>query len=496
MWMEILKYGVLSLYLLCLALVVIYSMGQVHLIYLYYKNRKKVKSYEPLSGNESLPFVTIQLPLYNEMYVVERLLDAATGQDYPKDRFEIQVLDDSDDESVQITAAKVAALRAQGYLIEHVRRPERKGYKAGALAYGLQFAKGEYVAIFDADFLPRADFLRALLPYFDNEKTGVVQARWEHLNQHYSILTEIQAFFLDAHFTIEQFSRSVGGYFMNFNGTAGIWRRVCIDDAGGWEADTLTEDLDLSYRAQMKGWKFRYVDHVGAPAELPAEMNAIKSQQYRWMKGGAEVARKMLGKVWRSKAPFVVKLHSTMHLLSSSIFLLVLTLGATSVPLLYLKHELFNGHVEFLLIPVSLLMISSLVLAVLYTTTVFAREDGLISSLKRMAINYVPFLSMTMGMSLHNSIAVLQGYMGKKTPFIRTPKFNITQKSDRWQGVKYKTRKIKPGIFLELFLAAYFFMGVYFSFRFDDMAVLPFFLMQFLGFAAVGLVSFKHALTK
>ncbi|MDX2285765.1 MAG: glycosyltransferase [Bacteroidia bacterium] len=493
---QVFEYVVLGMYLVALTLTVIYGFGQLHLVITFLRYRKRYRSEPPLSGDENLPFVTIQLPLYNEMYVAERLLDCMAAMDYPRDRFEVQVLDDSTDETVGIVARKVAELQAQGLQIEQVRRPNRTGFKAGALGYGLDFAKGEFIAIFDADFMPRPNFLRATLSNFTDPRIGVVQARWEHLNQDYSLLTEAQAFSLDAHFTVEQFSRHVGGLYMNFNGTAGVWRKQCILDAGGWESDTLTEDLDLSYRAQLKGWKFRYVDEVGAPAELPAEMGAIKSQQYRWMKGGAEVARKMLRTLWKSDAPLVRKIHGSMHLLSSSVFILVLLLGATSVPLLYLKHEVFAGRMDFLILPVALLLGSFVTLSVMYFMTFLHREGDFNSALRRFLLNFVPFLSLSMGLSLHNSIAVIQGYLGKKTPFIRTPKFNLQNRKDKWQKVEYKTRKVEPTVYGELILMLYFTFGIVLCFRFKDYSIMPFMLMEMLGFAVVGLISFRHALMR
>jgi cellulose synthase/poly-beta-1,6-N-acetylglucosamine synthase-like glycosyltransferase len=496
MFTLILEYLVVAIYLICLMLIVLYSIGQLHLVFTFYKHRKNYQPEPPLQGDKDLPFVTIQLPIYNELYVVDRLLEATAGQDYPKACFDIQVLDDSDDETVEIIAKKVAELKERGIQIEHIRRPTREGYKAGALGYGLDFAKGDFIAIFDADFVPQPQHLRVAMAQFTSDEIGVVQARWEHINQHYSLFTEIQAFHLDAHFTIEQFSRCFGGYYMNFNGTAGVWRKETILDAGGWEADTLTEDLDLSYRAQIKGWKFRYIDELGAPAELPAEMGAIKSQQYRWMKGGAEVARKMLKKVWQSDASLARKLHGTLHLLSSSVFMIVLILGAMSVPLLYVKHSLLEGKMGLLVFPISLLIGSFIILAIFYLATMLNREKSLGKSLKRLFLHYIPFLALSMGLSLHNTIAVLQGLWGKKTPFIRTPKFNIIQKKDEWQTVKYRARKVKPSVYGELFMALYFSLGIYLAFYFDDMAILPFLIMQFLGFAVIGFFSFKHALSR
>ncbi|MEZ4849291.1 MAG: glycosyltransferase [Bacteroidia bacterium] len=492
---QVLEYAILAIYCITLTLIVVYSLGQLHLLITFVRNRKKIKQEPPLTGDD-VPFVTVQLPIYNELYVLERLLDSMEAMNYPRDRFEVQLLDDSDDETAEVAARKVAELKAKGLQIEHIRRPERTGFKAGALAYGLNLAKGDFIAIFDADFLPRPSYLRAAMANFNDKNIGVVQARWEHINQSYSLFTEAQAFHLDAHFTIEQFGRDIGGFYLNFNGTAGVWRKETIIDAGGWEADTLTEDLDLSYRAQLKGWKFKYIDEIGAPAELPAEMGAIKSQQYRWMKGGAEVARKLLKSLWRSELPLLRKFHGTIHLLSSSVFLLVLLLGLTSVPLLYIKHEIFGGNIDFLIVPVLALFLSFLILASLYLITFRWRDGNMRAALKRFGIHFIPFLSLSMGLSLHNSVAVIQGFRGKKTPFIRTPKFNLKNRADKWNHVKYKSRKVKPGVYAELLMALYFGLGCFLSFYFKDFSVLPFFLMQFFGFGAVGIFSFRHALMR
>ncbi|MEM7371694.1 MAG: cellulose synthase family protein [Bacteroidota bacterium] len=496
MFLQIFEWVVLGLYGLAMISIVLYSLGQLHLVVTFLRNRKKVSPEPALVGNDNLPFVTIQLPIYNELYVVERLLDAMAAMDYPKDCFEIQLLDDSTDETIEVAAKKVAELRAAGLDISHVRRPERVGFKAGALGYGLDLAKGDLIAIFDADFLPRPSYLRRAVANFTDPNIGVVQARWEHINRSYSIFTEAQAFHLDAHFTVEQFSRGKGGYYLNFNGTAGVWRKTCIIDAGGWEADTLTEDLDLSYRAQIKGWRFRYIDEIGAPAELPVEMGAIKSQQYRWMKGGAEVARKMLWNVWKSDAPFVRKLHGTMHLLSSSVFLVVLILGTMSVPMLWLKHEVFLGQVDFMILPVTALLTSFVILGMMYLVTFNHREGGWKGGLKRLFLFYIPFLSFSMGLSLHNSIAVIQGWWGKKTPFIRTPKFNTLKKSDKWKHVKYTTSKISLSVWGELFLMLYFAFGIVLAFRFEDFSILPFLIMELVGFGAMGIFSLLHSMRR
>jgi cellulose synthase/poly-beta-1,6-N-acetylglucosamine synthase-like glycosyltransferase len=298
-----LTWAIIGIYVLLLAFIFAYSLVQLNLLLKYLSSRKRRQNLdaEIMPADQSLwPLVTVQLPVYNELYVVERLIDSAVALNYPKEKLEIQVLDDSTDESFELAANKVQHYQLLGFNIKHIKRSERTGYKAGALAYGLEIAEGEFCAIFDADFVPDPDFLIKTLPHFANKEVGMVQSRWEHLNREYSLLTRLQAFALDAHFTVEQGGRNAGNHFINFNGTAGIWRVKAINDSGGWSADTLTEDLDLSYRAQLKGWKFIFLESLGSPAELPAAMNALKTQQYRWNKGAAECARKNLGKVLSS----------------------------------------------------------------------------------------------------------------------------------------------------------------------------------------------------
>ncbi len=321
--MQIILYIILFIYLLALAYITFFCLMQFHLLYYYRRavsgdlSLKKDRKQIP---EESLPFVTVQLPIYNEKYVVERLIDQIIKFDYPKDRFEIQILDDSTDDTLDISRRKAEECIALGFDVKHVTRKVRTGYKAGALKEGMKTAKGDFIAIFDADFLPKSDFLQKTLPMFKDKKVGVVQTRWEHINQDYSMITKLQAFQLNVHFTVEQSGRQEGNFMLQFNGTGGIWRRKTIEDAGGWEADTLTEDLDLSYRAQIKGWQIVYLQDVGSPAELPAEMNGLKSQQFRWMKGGAETAKKMLPAVWRSDLPLRTKFHASLHLICICVY--------------------------------------------------------------------------------------------------------------------------------------------------------------------------------
>lgn len=458
----------------------------------------------PQSGNGAMskaeyekeyPFVTVQLPLYNEMFVTERLIDCIAQFDYPKDRFEIHVLDDSTDETQDIVRRKVEEYRAQEFQIEQVRRKERKGYKAGALKDGMSVAHGEFMAIFDADFLPRPDFLRLTIPHFRDPEVGVVQTRWEHLNEDYSLITRLQALQLNVHFTVEQRGRMAAGLLLQFNGTAGVWRRQAIEDAGGWEADTLTEDFDLSIRAQLKGWKIKYLEEVGSPAELPVEMNALKSQQFRWMKGGAETTRKMLSVVWRAPLPLWKKFHSTMHLFGSSIFLFVLAASIASVPLLYhlgsLIEQGFNKN-TFAWFMIGLLSIISIYYVANIQSAAHRKGENFMQGLLRFAVHFPLFLSMSMGMALHNSRAVIQGYLGKKSAFIRTPKFNILNKEQDAVKSNYMMRKIEWTTLGEGLLALYFLAAVGLGFYVQNTTFVVFHLMLAFGYGSIFYYTLRH----
>ncbi|PVY41268.1 cellulose synthase family protein [Pontibacter virosus] len=479
-----------AVYGLCLAFIFCYSLVQLHLTYLYWTRRRTLPEVIP-DDSYAWPAVTVQLPLYNERYVVERLIDAVAALDYPRHLLQIQLLDDSTDDTSELIRQKMAHYAGIGLRLEHVRRPDRSGYKAGALQYGLQQATGEFIAIFDADFVPNTDFLKRTIPAFTNDRVGVVQTRWGHLNQGYSLLTRLQAFGLDAHFTIEQVGRNNGGHFINFNGTAGVWRKSCIVDAGGWQSDTLTEDLDLSYRAQLRGWHFRYLQDVTAPAELPAAMGALKSQQYRWTKGAAETARKHLGKVLRAPMPFTTRLHAIFHLLNSGIFVCVLLTALLSLPMLYLKHSV--PGLELLFAMGSLLIVSLLALLAFYWTSIY-QQTG---SFKQTAQHFIPefflFLSLSMGMSLHNTVAVLEGYLGRKTPFIRTPKYNLQHRRDSWRQHTYTITSLHPVTLLEGLLTVYFGYGILVGFQLQDYGLLPFHVMLTLGFGSVFVYSLNHS---
>ncbi|CAH0997335.1 hypothetical protein EMA8858_03466 [Emticicia aquatica] len=476
---------ILLVYAIPLVFIFSYSLVQLSLI-INYLSRKKLIS-KHLSTSDNLPFVTIQLPVYNELYVVERLIDAIAAFDYPKNRFEIQILDDSTDETVDIIAQKTKEIQAKNIDIHHIRRENRQGFKAGALAYGLAFCKGEFIAIFDADFVPPKDFLQKTIPYFSEKNVGVVQTRWQHLNENYSLLTHLQAFGLDAHFTIEQGGRNAKNHFINFNGTAGIWRKKTIENAGGWEADTLTEDLDLSYRAQMLGWKFVYLENVGCPAELPVTISAIKSQQYRWTKGAAECVAKNLRKLLtNSHLSISTKLHGFYHLMNSAVFVAVFFLSILSLPVMLVasNSEIYDKFFRF----TALFQVSWVILGCFYWISFQKTGLGFLKFVKR----FVLFLLFMMGLSFHNSVAVLEGWLGRKTPFVRTPKFNINKQSDSWQNNKYLVKTIAKSTWIELLLFFYFVTALFIEIYLKNYGLVPFHLMLILGYGSILFYTFKQ----
>ncbi len=494
----ILESIIITIYSIALLLIFMYALAQLNLLFNYLQARKKYKT-DPIfdfSIEEEIPFVTIQLPVFNELYVMERLLDNIAQIDYPKEKLEIQVLDDSTDESFEKTAKHIQKLQKTGLDIQHIVRKNREGFKAGALKEGLKIAKGEYIAIFDADFLPKKNWLKNTIPYFKDAEIGVVQTRWGHLNRDYSILTRVQAFALDAHFTLEQVGRNCKGHFINFNGTAGVWRKACILDAGNWEGDTLTEDLDLSYRAQLKNWKFKYLESVETPAELPVVISAARSQQFRWNKGGAENFQKMAGRVFRNNnISFKTKIHSFLHLLNSTMFLNILIVAILSIPMLYIKNE--YEHLKMYFFVMSFFVISTLIFFICYWFTYKTIYGGGMKQFLKYILMFFTFFSVAMGFSLHNSIAVLEGHFGKKSEFIRTPKFNISTLKQSWKGNKYLTKNISPNVIIEGFLMLYFAFGMYSAFivgdQGGDFGLFPFHLMLFIGF---GFVFFKSLTSK
>ncbi len=423
--MQMLDYvygATLAAYLVVLAYVTVYCLLQLHLLVNYLRSRRDGEAPAPEPGE--WPRVTVQLPLYNERYVATRVIEAVAAFDYPRDRLQVQVLDDSTDDTVVIVADSVAHLRDRGLDVTHVRRDQRAGYKAGALSDAMAAATGEFVAIFDADFVPAPDFLKASVPYFDDGRVGVVQSRWEHLNEDYSVITQMQALQLNVHFTVEQRGRLAAGLFAQFNGTAGVWRRTCIEDAGGWRALTLTEDLDLSVRAQLRGWKIRYLEHNLAPAELPVDMNALKSQQHRWMKGGAECSRLLLPQVWHSeRLTLTQKLHSSAHLLGSSIFLFVWLIGVLSIPTMLAVIHFGIHPALFTVFLVATLAVGAVYFVANVQSSWQRFQRG--EAVWRFLVLFPLFLSLSMGLSLHNGLAVLQGLWGRRSEFVRTPKFAL-----------------------------------------------------------------------
>jgi cellulose synthase/poly-beta-1,6-N-acetylglucosamine synthase-like glycosyltransferase len=475
----------LFIYLGSLVIISIFCFLQFHLWVVYFVKRRKAVSVMDFSLVESteLPFVTIQLPVFNEKYVADRLIDAVMKMDYPKDRFEVQILDDSTDKTLEITIRKSLEYSSLGYDISVLHRIDRTGYKAGALQEGLKSAKGEFIAIFDADFVPEPEFLKTIIHHFKNPEIGVVQTRWGHINEYYSLLTRVQAFQLNVHFTIEQFGRFLAGYFLQFNGTAGIWRKSCILDAGGWQADTLTEDLDLSYRAQLKGWKIMFREDVVTPAELPIGIHALKSQQYRWMKGGAETARKLLASIIQAPLKPLKKIHALNHVLASSIFIFVFALSISSVILAWcIPHQaVFSAIPSFLFFPYPLVFICLIYFTANFKNT--SESIGWLSQTLRFIFIFPVFLAMSMAIAFHNTIAVLQGYLGKKTSFVRTPKYGeLTIHDKRPTANSYISRNINWISICEILLFGLFTTSCIYSLKIESYDFTLFHLILTLGY--------------
>ncbi len=479
-------YLLLGLYTFSLAIILVYNFLQLDLLF-NYLGKKKVPPPQPLA-EDALPLVTIQLPLYNEPYVAERLIDNIVAMEYPRDRFEVQILDDSTDETTELCEKKAEFYRNQGFAIRVIHRTDRSGYKAGALAEGLLQASGEFVAIFDADFLPDKQFLRNTVPSFQNEKVGVVQTRWTHLNDDYSLFTKLQALQLNVHFTIEQMGRKTGRHFLQFNGTAGIWRKRAIEDAGGWRADTLTEDLDLSYRAQLKSWEIVYLEHIEAPAELPVEMNGIKSQQFRWMKGGAENARQLSPVILRSDLNLSTKIHALAHLFNSSIFVAVLMIALTSVGLLpFLDDPIIDPR----LLGVSLLGLLGVATVYFYANINLLPQPISLRNILGLILYFPLLLTMSMGLSFHNSVAVLEGYMGIKSSFVRTPKYNIIGQIRQKTDACGQRNPISNTVIIEGFLTLFFGTALLISISLHEYDFFLFHLMLTLGFGTIFVVSWR-----
>ncbi len=479
------QYAIIGLYLVVLSILGVYGFHRGLLLYLYWRHRRK--SPKPAGHFEELPVVTVQLPMYNEMYVAERLLGGVATIDYPKDKLEIQVLDDSTDETTEIAKAKVDELKAQGFDITYLHRQNRVGFKAGALEAGLQVAKGEYTLVFDADFLPTQSIVRDLIHFFTDPEVGMVQARWGHLNRDYSILTRVQSLMLDGHFTIEHIARNRSGRFFNFNGTAGIWRRSAIIDAGGWEHDTLTEDMDLSFRAQLKGWKFIYVPGALAPAEIPCEMNSFKGQQFRWAKGSAQTTRKLLWTVLKADIPWWVKLECVFHLTNNFAYLFLIILAALQLPNMLLRRHMENP--ELLLLDVPLFATTCLSIVAFYLTTHTALYDDLWDGVKRVPL----MMAVSIGLSINNARAVLEGLLGKESEFVRTPKHGIMHRSGSWVSKRYRAGFMALANAVELAFGLYFVATIVLAVVTGSWVSIPFLVLFMVGFLYVGCLSLYQA---
>ena len=478
---ETAQIATLIVYYVVLALLAMYGAHRMLMVTLYYRHRRNVP--RPAASELSpLPRVTVQLPLYNEVYVAERLIEAVAKLDYPKDLLEIQVLDDSIDETREVARATVDRLRERGFDIVYLHRRDRRGYKAGALQAGMEAARGEYLLIFDADFVPQPAILRKALPYFADPKVGMVQARWEHLNRDFSLLTRIQSIFLDGHFVIEHTARHRSGRFFNFNGTAGIWRRSCLEQVGGWQADTLTEDLDASYRAQLAGWQFVYLKDVAVPAELPVDMNGFKSQQHRWTKGSIQTGKKLLPKIFASDFPWKVKAEAFFHLTNNFSYLLVVLLALLIVPAIVIRERIGWRRVAILDFP--LFFCATFSFIAFYVSS--QREIG---RRMRPTLKYMPFLmSFGIGLSLNNVHAVLEALFNRKTEFARTPKYRIEGLSGEWRDKKYRAPE-NSSIVGEIVLAVYFLASVVFAVIENYWVGVPFLLIFFNGFAYTAALS-------
>ncbi|MCP4168799.1 MAG: glycosyltransferase [Chloroflexi bacterium] len=436
------------IYFLSTALLAVYGIHALFNTVVYLRNRDKPAAKTtttPESEALDLAFVTVQLPVYNERHVVNRLIEAVAHLDWPADRLQIQVLDDSSDDTVQMVAEVVARLRRNGTRIEHVRRPDRVGYKAGALTYGMQTAKGEYIAIFDADFVPPPDFLHRTLPSFSDPAIGCVQTRWGHLNPEVSHLTRAQALGIDGHFTVEQHARNSLGAFLNFNGTAGIWRRSCMEQVGGWQGDTLTEDLDLSYRAQLQGWRITYLPYIEVPAELPVQIDAFKRQQFRWAKGSIQTAKKLGISLWRAPQPLWRKALGTLHLTGYLAHFLMLLNLVLLLPVMFIRSP-------FLWLT-GVFSVAAIGPPLLYWVTMQTRLPASVSKTTRLARLGI-LVAMGTGLAINNTKAVLEALTGRESAFKRTPKFAVTNKGSAWQTSSY-TLPRGPTAWLELVLAIY-----------------------------------------
>lgn len=492
---------IIVFYLVILFLLSIYGANRYYTIYLFKKHRHD--KIVPLANFNDLPKVTIQLPVFNEKYVVERLIDYVSRIRYPRELMEIQVLDDSTDDTVEIARKKCEEKKKEGFNIRYIHRTDRTGFKAGALENGLDVTDGEFIAVFDADFLPPEDFLEKTIHYFTDENIGMIQARWDHVNRRYSLLTECQSILLDGHFMIEHTARNRSGRFFNFNGTAGIWRKTTIIDAGGWQHDTLTEDLDLSYRAQLKGWKFIYLPDLTVPAELPIEMTAFKSQQFRWAKGSIQTFLKLKGRILKADVSAKIKLEAFFHIGANFAYALMTLLTLFMPVVLIIRFN--NGYKKlfYLDLPIFICATLSVFLFYFYTEYVVIKETLSVKNRSTAKpLIYLPFVvAIGIGLCINNSKAVLEAVMKKESPFNRTPKYNVsdgekfsmTNRMKNVLGNVYRSRKIDAVSVIELILAVYMTYAVYFTYQNDLYFSLPLILLFQIGFFYTSVLSIVQA---
>jgi cellulose synthase/poly-beta-1,6-N-acetylglucosamine synthase-like glycosyltransferase len=486
-------WAIAILYFTILALLAILGVYRLRMVYQFWRYRQ-VKPQPKRSFAESeLPRITVQLPLFNEMYVVERLLESVTGMDYPRHLLEIQVLDDSTDETVRIARSAVEKHKQQGFDIQYIHRADRTGFKAGALENGMKMANGQLIAIFDADFTPKPDCLRRMVDFFTEERIGMVQMRWGHINANYSLLTRIQEVLLDGHFVVEQASRNRTGAFFNFNGTAGMWRREAIEWSGGWQHDTLTEDTDLSFRAQLMGWKFVYLLDEDVPAELPVEMNAFKAQQRRWAKGLVQVGLKLMPRLWKHPhLTFQQKVELFFRLFGNCAAMLLIVLSVLHIPVLIVRFN--QGLFHMLLLDAPLMIFATFSVVSFYGTAIRYRYPN-----EKWRLWLIP-LAMAMGIGLvfSNTRAVLEALFGVRSSFVRTPKYNVENRGDNWLKASMKYRR-KRGLlpYVELAFALYFLFAVYYAIRSNIYATIPFLLIFLLGYGYMAVMSlFQGGLRK
>jgi cellulose synthase/poly-beta-1,6-N-acetylglucosamine synthase-like glycosyltransferase len=465
----------------------IYGIHRYFILFLYYRHyKRRPRSSAPALDPSGYPSVTIQLPLYNEYYVAERVINAAAAIRYPKQLFRIQILDDSTDDTARVARNAAKKLHARGFKVDYRHRVDREGFKAGALKAGLDATPDELVAVFDADFIPPQDFLELVVPQFKDPNVGMVQTRWGYINRDYSLLTRVQSILLDGHFILEHTARHLSGRFFNFNGTGGVFRRRAILESGGWQGDTLTEDLDLSYRAQLHGWKFVFLPDVVCPSELPVDIFGFKTQQHRWTKGSIQVGKKLLGRIWRSGAPLRVKLEATFHLSANLSYLLLVLLSALMpLSVILRSHELARGSLFWEMIVFGLTTVS---IFLFYLTA--QRE---LYPDWRWRVKDVPFiLALGIGMCINNAWAVTEALLGRNTPFVRTAKYRIESLKDRWKGKIYRSMR-KPSFVIELVLSVYMCAALIVLVALRNWAALPYVLLFVTGYLYVLSLSVLHA---